>query len=54
MPALAIRVDDERRSLLGVERAQALIRGPCTLEGHGLSDQLDDRQLGFDVGDDAG
>ena len=54
MPRLAVRADDEGWRLLRVERAEALERGAGPLEGHGLTDQVGDRNLRFDFGSDAG
>ena len=53
VPALAGRGDDERRRLLAVERAQALVGGSRLLQRDGLADHVDDRQLALDFGSDA-
>ena len=50
VPALAGRGDHERRRLLAVEGAQPLVGGARLLEGHGLADHVDDRQLALDLG----
>jgi hypothetical protein len=54
MPGLAIGRDDERWRLLGVERAQALVNAPGALESDRLADDVDDRELRLDLGNDAG
>ena len=53
-PAFAIWRDDERRSLLGVERTEALVGGPGSLEDDGLPHHVHHRKLRLDLGSDAG
>ena len=53
VPGLALGGDDEGRRLLGVEGAEALEDGAGTLERDGLADDVGDRKLRLDLGDDA-
>jgi hypothetical protein len=53
VPRLPVGCDDERRGLLGVERAEALHDRPGALERDRLTDDLGDGQLRLDLGDDA-
>ena len=48
LPALARGRDRERRRLLAVERAQALVRGARLAQLHGLADQIDEVDLLLD------
>ncbi len=52
VPGVASWGDDERRCLLAVERAEALVGAPCLLQADGLADDLDDRQLVLHFGCD--
>jgi hypothetical protein len=54
VPGLSIRRDDERRGLLGVEGAEALLHGAGSLQRDGLADDVGDGEFRFDLGNDAG
>ena len=53
MPRLARRGDDERRCLLAVEWAEALVGCAGLLQRDRFADDIDDRQLALDLGSDA-
>ena len=53
VPRLAAGCDHERRCLLAVEGAQALVGGASLLQRDRFADDIDDRQLALDLGSDA-
>ena len=53
LPRFAAGRHRERRRLLAVERAQALVRGPGLLQLDRLADDVDDAELALDFGCDA-
>jgi len=53
MPRLPIRGHDEGGCLLGVERAETLVRGAGPLELHGLADDINDGEFRLDLGGEA-
>jgi hypothetical protein len=54
VPRLTVGRDDERRGLLGVEGAESLVDSARALQRDGLADDVDDRELRLDFGNDAG
>jgi hypothetical protein len=53
MPRVPFRSHRERRRLLTVKRAQPFEDGAGSFECDGLADQIGDRELRLDLGNDA-